>query len=103
MEMLFVVLVAVASMVTGCRGNLTAEWERWVDKFGCHGDTEERFSVWSKNWEYIEHHNSQFNISYTLAMNHLGTLVRVCVCIYILAMNHLGILVRVCVCVYTGQ
>lgn len=74
MNLVLFLTLCLVCVVSGSRSNLTVEWEQWLNQYGYH-DNEDRFDVWADNWEYIQSHNSNPHTTYTLAMNHFGTLV----------------------------
>lgn len=59
------------------------EWLEWKEKhrksYGSSLEELERHFIWLSNRRYIEHHNNNSHIfGFTLAMNHLGDMVREC-------------------------
>ena len=60
------------------------EWQLWKShhgkSYGSQREELERHLVWLSNREYINAHNKNAHIlGFTLAMNHLGDIVRNCV------------------------
>ena len=83
MKMLAAVTVCWVLAVVSCEVQYQhpEEWQLWKTQHGKNYESEreelERHLVWLSNREYISAHNKNSHIfGYTVAMNHLGDIVR---------------------------
>ena len=74
-------ILTVETAVKGAQFSYTEEWHMWKSQHGKSyvsvREELERHFVWLANREYINAHNQNAHIfGFTLAMNHLGDIVR---------------------------
>lgn len=84
MVLLCCVSVGYATALKEPKYQFVQKWNLWKNTHGksYQSDKEdlERHIVWLSNKEYIDQHNKNADIfGFTLAMNHLGDMVSVCI------------------------